>query len=59
MAQPLPTMPPTNYDTGGLYPAGTVATINYYSPVAATNRSMEIYAPPATNNGSVYYRLMK
>ena len=54
MAQPLPIMPPTNYDTGGLYPAGTVTGITYYSPVAGTNRDMEVYTPPGYSTSQKY-----
>ena len=54
MAQPLPTMPPSGYDTGGLYPAGTVTGITYYSPVAGTNRDMEVYTPPNYNPNQKY-----
>jgi hypothetical protein len=49
VAQPLPTMPPSGYDTGGLYPAGAVTGITYYSSVAGTNRDMEVYTPPNYN----------
>ena len=54
LAQPLPTMPPTNYDTGGLYPAGAVTGITYYSPVAGTNRDMEVYTPPGYSPSKKY-----
>jgi endo-1,4-beta-xylanase len=54
MAQPLPTMPPANYDTGGLYTAGTVATISYYSSLVASNRSMEVYTPPGYSTSQKY-----
>ena len=54
MAQAVPTMPPTNYDTGGLYPAGAVNAITYYSSVAGTNRSMEVYTPPGYSTSQKY-----
>jgi endo-1,4-beta-xylanase len=54
VAQPLPTMPPSGYDTGGLYPAGAVTGITYYSSVAGTNRDMEVYTPPNYNPNQKY-----
>src|ERR1035437_1405288 len=46
MAQTLPCMPPSGYDTSGVYPAGSVNTISYYSSVAGANINMMVYTPP-------------
>ena len=46
LAQALPTMPPADYEQGGLYPAGAVNTITYYSSVYGTNETMMVYTPP-------------
>ena len=54
MAQPLPIMPPTNYNTAGLYAAGTVNTITYYSSVYGTNEQMLVYTPPNYNPNQKY-----
>ena len=36
-AQAFPAMPPAGYDQTGLYPAGAINTITYYSSVTGTN----------------------
>jgi enterochelin esterase-like enzyme/fibronectin type 3 domain-containing protein len=54
MAQALPTMPPAGYDQGGLYPAGTVNTITYYSSVYGTNEQMMVYTPPGYSTSQRY-----
>jgi endo-1,4-beta-xylanase len=54
MAQPLPVMPPANYDAAGLYPAGAVNTITYYSSVYGTNEQMMVYTPPGYNTNQKY-----
>ena len=49
-AQGLPNMPPgSNWDTGGLYPAGAVNTVTYYSSVYGTNEQIIVYTPPGYN----------
>jgi enterochelin esterase-like enzyme len=54
LAQPLPTMPPTGYDQGGLYPAGTVTAVSYYSPSQGANDTMYVYTPPGYNPSQKY-----
>ena len=55
MAQTLPTMPPTNYDQviPGV-PQGAITSISYYSPLVASNRTMEVYTPPNYNPSQKY-----
>jgi enterochelin esterase-like enzyme len=58
-AQTLPTMPtggPDNgtYDKAGRYPAGSVSTVNFYSPVAGKNVDMLIYTPPGYTTSQKY-----
>ncbi|HXR08786.1 MAG TPA: carbohydrate-binding protein, partial [Candidatus Acidoferrum sp.] len=47
-------MPPPGYDQGGLYPAGAVNTVNYYSSVDGTNKTMMVYTPPGYNPNQKY-----
>jgi endo-1,4-beta-xylanase len=54
MAQTLPTMPPTNYEQVGVYPAGAVNTITYYSSVYGANEQMMVYTPPNYDPGKKY-----
>jgi enterochelin esterase family protein len=54
MAQTLPVIPPTGYDTGGIYPAGAVNTITYYSSVYGANEQMMVYTPPGYTTSKKY-----
>jgi enterochelin esterase-like enzyme/fibronectin type 3 domain-containing protein/regulation of enolase protein 1 (concanavalin A-like superfamily) len=55
VAQPLPTLPPTGYDQGGRYPAGTIQwNVSYYSSVAGRNINMHVYRPPGYNPSQKY-----
>jgi enterochelin esterase-like enzyme/fibronectin type 3 domain-containing protein len=54
MAQPLPTMPPANYEQVGVYPAGAINTITYYSSVYGTNEQMMVYTPPGYSTSQKY-----
>ena len=62
MAQSLPTMPPaystTNiagaWDQAGLYPAGAINTVTYYSSVYGANEQMMVYTPPGYNPSQKY-----
>jgi endo-1,4-beta-xylanase len=49
VAQPLPIMPPADYEQVGVYPAGSVNTVTYYSSVYGTNEQMMVYTPPGYN----------
>ena len=46
MAQTLPTLPPSNYEQVGVYPAGAINTVTYYSSVYGANEQMMVYTPP-------------
>ena len=53
-AQPLPTLPPANYEQVGVYPAGAVNTITYYSSVYGANEQMMVYTPPGYSTSQRY-----
>src|ERR1035437_2716233 len=51
----IPSMPPgTNWDTGGLNPAGSVNWISFYSSVAGSNVNAVVYTPPGYNTSQKY-----
>ena len=54
LAQPLPIMPPANYEQVGVYPAGAVNTITYYSSAYGTNEQMMVYTPPGYTTNQRY-----
>ncbi len=54
MAQPFPIMPPADYEQVGVYPAGSVSTITYYSSVYGTNEQMMVYTPAGYNTKQKY-----
>jgi enterochelin esterase-like enzyme/fibronectin type 3 domain-containing protein/regulation of enolase protein 1 (concanavalin A-like superfamily) len=54
MAQALPTTPPAGYDQGGLYPAGAITSVSYYSPSQGTNDTMYVYLPPGYTTSRKY-----
>ena len=54
MAQAFPTTPPAGYDQGGLYPAGAITGVSYYSPSQGTNDTMYVYLPPGYTTSRKY-----
>ncbi|HUZ08089.1 MAG TPA: carbohydrate-binding protein [Candidatus Paceibacterota bacterium] len=54
LAQPLPTMPPANYEQVGVYPAGAINTITYYSSVYGASEQMLVYTPPGYSASQKY-----
>jgi enterochelin esterase family protein len=51
----IPSMPQgTNWDTGGLNPAGSVNWISFYSSVAGSNVNAVVYTPPGYNTSQKY-----
>lgn len=54
LAAALPTMPQTGYDKAGLYPAGAVKDVNYYSSVTKSTRKMVVYTPPGYSTAKKY-----
>jgi endo-1,4-beta-xylanase len=54
IAQALPITPPAGYDQGGLYPAGAITSVSYYSPSQGTNDTMYVYLPPGYTTSRKY-----
>ena len=62
MAQTLPCMPPANtttnidgpWDQPGLYPAGNVQDVGYYSPSQGANDHVCVYTPPGYTTSKKY-----
>src|ERR1035437_3965954 len=54
MAQALPATPPSGYDSGGLYPSGSITGVSYYSPSQSANDTMYVYLPPGYTPSKKY-----
>jgi len=53
-AQTLPIIPPSGYDSDGNYPAGTINTVQYWSPSMGSNNTMWVYTPPGYDSSKKY-----
>jgi enterochelin esterase-like enzyme len=54
LALDSPSMPEPGYDQGGRFPAGTINTVDYWSPSMGAMNTMWVYTPPGYNPGQRY-----